>query len=194
MVSRIKELETQLERVSQHMRVVQQISRFMVREMALPDMLSGINELIVDCLRCDSCLIYLISGTQLVLCSANRGAGELGGVRLALSEGLTGWVARERCLLSIPRAAYRDPRFKRFSSLPEDNFEAFLSAPILARGRVVGVINAQHRAPHPHTGDEMDLLKTVAEQIGTVLLLAQIDPEALAAANPADLLFPATAR
>jgi len=193
-VSRVKELEAQLERAQQQLRAVQQVSRFMVREMSLAEILSGINRLIVECLRCDSCLIYLIDGSELVLCSSNRSPQELGRVRLAMTEGLTGWVARERRLLSIPREAYLDRRFKRFSSLAEDTYEAFLSTPIVARGRVVGVINVQHRAPHQHSGDEMELLTTLAEQIGALLLLARVAPSALDAANHAELLFPAASR
>jgi uroporphyrinogen-III synthase len=193
-VSRVKDLEAQLERAQQQMRVVQQVSRFMVREMSLPDILAGINRLIVEFIHCDSCLIYLIDGDSLVLCSSNKSPGELGRVRLKISEGLTGWVARERRLLSIPREAYLDRRFKKFSSLPEDAFEAFLSTPIVARGRVVGVVNVQHRGVHQHSGDEMELLTTVAEQIGTLLLLARVEPSALDAANHAELLFPAAAR
>jgi GAF domain-containing protein len=193
-VSRVKELEAQLERANQQLHVFQQISRFMARELALPDILQGINKLIVDYMRCDSCLIYLIDAEELVLCSSNKSPGALGKVRLRMSEGLTGWVARERRLLCIPREAYLDRRFKKFAALPEDSYEAFLSAPVVARGRVVGVINVQHRGPHPHTGDEMELLSTVAEQIGTLLLLARVEPSALDAANHAELLFPATAR
>jgi uroporphyrinogen-III synthase len=53
-----------------------------------------------------------------------------------------------RKLLAISREAYRDPRFKYFRDLPEDTYEAFLSAPVIARNRVVGVINVHHRLPH----------------------------------------------
>jgi uroporphyrinogen-III synthase len=103
------------------------------------------------------------------------------------SEGLTGWVARERRLVAISREAYRDARFKTFGELPEDTFEAFLSAPIVARNRVVGVINVQHRQPHPHTGGEMEVLTTVAEQIGCVLLLARMGSAAMDSANHVEL-------
>lgn len=163
----------------------------MVRDFGLADILKGINRLIVEFMGCDSCLIYLIDADQLVLCSSNKNPSALGNVRLRMSEGLTGWVARERRLLAISREAFSDSRFKRFSNLPEDSFEAFLSAPILARGRVVGVINVQHRAPHQHSGAEMELLTTVAEQIGTLLLLARVDPKAIDAANHVELVFPA---
>ena len=90
-------------------------------------------------------------------------------IRLKLNEGLTGWVARERRLLAISREAYRDPRFKYFGELPEDTFEAFLSAPVIARNRVVGVINVQHRQAHQHTGGEMEVLTTLGEQVGCAL-------------------------
>ncbi len=43
--------------------------------------------------------------------------------------------------------AAQDPRFRLFNELPEDSYEAFLSVPLLSRGRVVGVINLQHRRP-----------------------------------------------
>src|SRR3954447_20631316 len=105
------------------------------------------------------------------------------------SEGLTWLVARERRLLAISREAYKDPRFKVFGELEEDSYEAFLSAPVIARNRVVGVINVQHRAPHQHTGSEMEVLTTVGEQVGCVLLLARMAPAALESANHAELVL-----
>ena len=38
-----------------------------------------------------------------------------------------------------------------FNELPEDRYEAFLSVPVLSRGKLVGVINVQHRQPHHHS-------------------------------------------
>ena len=105
------------------------------------------------------------------------------------NEGLTGWVARERRLLAIPREADKDPRFKKFRELEEDTYEAFLSAPVIARNRVVGVINVQHRAPHQHTGSEMEVLTTVGEQVGCVLVLARMSAAALESANHVELVL-----
>lgn len=166
----------------------------MVRDMSLAEILSGINRLLVESMECDSCLIYLLHHQELVLCSSNQHpADAFGQVRLQLSEGLTGWVARERRLLSISREAFHDPRFKHFTVLPEDTFEAFLSAPIIARNRVVGVINVQHRHPHQHSGAEMETLTTVGEMIGALLLLARLEKAVDAAAN-LELLLPEVAR
>ena len=104
------------------------------------------------------------------MCASNTPhPSTIGKVRLRRKEGLTGWVASERRLVAISREAYKDPRFKKFGELPEDTYEAFLSSPVIARNRVVGVINVQHRMPHQHTGSEMEVLTTVGEQIGCVL-------------------------
>jgi len=162
----------------------------MVKEMSLPELLQGVVSLVVEFMACDSCLVYLIDNDELVLCASNQPhPAEIGRLRLKLSEGLTGWVARERRVLAISREAYKDPRFKAFRNLPEDAYEAFLSAPVIARNRVVGVINVQHRAPHQHSGAEMELLATVGELVGCALVLARMDPAAVERANHVELVL-----
>lgn len=187
---KVRDLELRLERIDQQLRLFQKISRMMVREMSLQEVLQGIVGLVVEFTECDSCLVYLLDNDDLVLCASNTPhPSSIGKVRLKISEGLTGWVARERRLLAISREAYKDPRFKSFGDLPEDSFEAFLSAPVIARNRVVGVINVQHRLPHPHTGGEMELLTTVGEQVGCLLVLARMEPTAIEAANHVELVL-----
>src|SRR3984893_15713651 len=185
-----KELEVRLQRTEQQLALFQKISRFMVRDLSLPDVLKGIVSLVVEFTQCDSCLVYLLDGEDLVLCASNTPhPSTIGKVRMRSNEGLTGWVARERRLLAISRDAYKDPRFKYFGELPEDTFEAFLSAPVIARNRVVGVVNIQHRSAHQHTGNEMEVLTTVGEQVGCLLVLARMDPAAVAAANHVELVL-----
>jgi signal transduction protein with GAF and PtsI domain len=175
-VSKVKEFEQRLERTEQQLRLVQKISRRMVRPTGLQEALDGVVTLVVDFMECDSCLLYLLDNRELVLRATNtERPSAVGNVRLALGEGLTGWVAREKRLLAISREAYNDPRFKFFSDLPEDTYEAFLSAPVLSRRGVEGVINVQHRNPHPHTGMEMELLTTVGEQVGCLLMLSRME-------------------
>jgi uroporphyrinogen-III synthase len=175
-VSKAKEFEQRLERTEHQLGLLQKISRCMVRDMRLQDALNRVVTLVVEFMECDSCLIYVVDGNQLVLRATNSSHPEaVGEVKLALSEGLTGWVAREKRLLSISREAYHDPRFKFFSDLPEDTYEAFLSAPVISRRGVEGVINVQHRNPHAHSGMEMELLTTVGEQIGCLLMLSRVE-------------------
>jgi uroporphyrinogen-III synthase len=189
-VPRVKDLETRFERLEQQLGVYQRVSRLMVRELSLSDTLQAIVKLIQDFTLCDSCLVYLIDNNELVLCASNNPhPAQIGKVRLKLEEGLTGWVARERKLLALSVEAYKDSRFKAFSELPEDSFEAFLSAPVIARNRVVGVINVQHRLPHRHSGAEMELLNTIGEQVGCLLVLARLSPTAIEEANHVELVL-----
>ena len=189
-MAKTKDLELRLQRTEQQLRLFQKISRLMVRDLSLQEVLQGIVQLIVEFTECDSCLVYLIDDDQLVLCASNTPhPSTLGKVRLKINEGLTGWVARERRLLAISREAYKDPRFKSFGDLPEDSYEGFLSAPVIARNRVVGVINVQHRLPHPHTGSEMEVITTVGEQVGCVLVLARMAPDAVEQTNHVDLVL-----
>lgn len=146
----------------------------MTRDLELDAVLHEIVDLVRDFLECDSCLIYLVEDSELVLyASTDATRSKVGKLRLRLTEGLTGWVARERRLLAISREAYNDPRFKFFKELPQDMFEAFLSVPIISQSKVVGVINAQHQAPRLHTGAEMEMLNTLGEQIGCLLVLSR---------------------
>jgi signal transduction protein with GAF and PtsI domain len=189
-VPKAKELESRLQRTEQQLQLFQKVSRFMVRDLSLQEVLQGIVSLTVEFSQCDSCLVYLLDNEELVLCASNTPhPSTIGKVRLKLNEGLTGWVARERRLLSISREAYKDPRFKTFGELPEDSYEAFLSAPVIARNRVVGVINVQHRMPHQHTGSEMEVLTTLGEQVGCVLVLARMAPTAVESANHVELVL-----
>ena len=174
-MAKTKDLEVRLQRTEEQLRLFQKVSRFMVRDMSLQEVLQGVVGLVVEFMECDSCLMYLIDDGELVLCATDTPhPSTIGKVRLKMNEGLTGWVARERRMVSIPREAYKDARFKYFGELREDTYEAFLSAPVIARNKVVGVINVQHRAPHQHTGDEMEVLTTLGEQVGCALELARI--------------------
>ena len=175
-MSKVKELESQLERAQQQLRLFQKISRLMVKELSLKQVLAAINTLVLEFMHGDSCLLYLLDKGDLLLCSSNNPApGVLGNLRLRMDEGLTGWVARERRLIAISKEAFLDPRFKTFAELPEDQYDAFLSAPIIARNKVVGVINVQHRRPHIFTGEEMETLTTVGEQVGVLLTQAKLE-------------------
>ena len=187
-VPKAKDLEARLQRIEQQLRLFQKVSRFMVRDMSLQEVLQGIVSLVVEFTQCDSCLVYLCDREDLILCASNsHHEAEIGRVRLKLNEGFTGWVARERRLIAISREAYRDPRFKYFGELPEDTFEAFLSAPVIARNRVVGVINVQHRQAHQHTGGEMEVLTTLGEQVGCALSLARMASQMVESYNHAEL-------
>jgi GAF domain-containing protein len=86
-------------------------------------------------------------------------------------------VAQHRKPLAIPERAHEDSRFKFFQNLPEDAYEAFLSVPILARDKIIGVINVQHRKPYAHDERALKLLTTIARQVGGAIENARLYAE-----------------
>jgi uroporphyrinogen-III synthase len=132
----------------------------------------------VEVVKCDSCFIYVLEDEDLVLRSSKNPHQELlDRLRLRVGQGITGWVAEHREPVAVFREAFKDPRFLRFNELPEDRYEAFLSVPLLSRGRLVGVMNLQHRDPHVYSPRDIRLLSTMGFLAGAEIELARLESE-----------------
>lgn len=144
----------------------------------LHEVLDRVVSFITTLVRCDSCFVYVLEEKELVLrASKNPHPEVLDRLKLRVGQGITGWVAEHRQPVAVARNASRDPRFRLFTELPEDRYEAFLSVPILSRGRVVGVINLQHRLPHAHTRRETTLISTIGFLVGAEIEAARLEGE-----------------
>jgi uroporphyrinogen-III synthase len=127
---------------------------------------------------CDSCFIFTREGTRLVLrASMVPHADMVDRLGIPVGEGVTGWVAQYHEPVAIPAKASDDPRFHAFHNLPEDRFEALLSVPIVCMGRVVGVINVQHREPYVHSPTQIRLLSTLGVLVGAEIERARLEVE-----------------
>jgi signal transduction protein with GAF and PtsI domain len=144
----------------------------------LHQVLELIIALVVSEVACDSCFIYVLENDELVLrASKNPHPEVVDRLRLRVGQGITGWTAQHHQPVSLSSDAYKDPRFKFFSELPEDCYEGFLSVPILCRGRIVGVINLQHRLPYFHTAQEIKLISTIGFLVGAELEMARLESQ-----------------
>jgi uroporphyrinogen-III synthase len=158
--------------------LVHAIGRRMANSDPLHSVLDQIVSFIERLLRCDSCFLYVLEGSQLVLrASKNPHPDVVDHLGVKIGQGITGWVAEHREMVSIDSGALSDPRFQSFNALPEDSFEAFLSVPILARGRLIGVINVQHRQPHHYTPWEVQTVSTVGFLVGAEIEMARLEGE-----------------
>jgi uroporphyrinogen-III synthase len=152
-------------------------SRFAAAD-SLHSVLNRVVHFVSTVVQCDSCFIYVLENDELVLrASKNPHADVVDRLRLRVGQGLTGWVAEHRQPIAIPLHAFEDPRFQVFNELPEDRYEAFLSVPVLCRGRLVAVINLQHRDPHEHSWNEIQLVSTVGFLVGAEIELARLESE-----------------
>ena len=146
--------------------------------------LQRVVDFVATMVMCDSCFVYVLEQDKLVLrASKNPHADLVDELDLPLGQGITGWVAQHEEPVVIASQAWSDPRFKMFNDLPEDHFEAFLSVPIMCRGKVVGVINVQHRKPHNHSRRQVRLISTVGFLVGAELEMARLESERLLLAD-----------
>lgn len=158
-----------MEPASSHVALLHRISNIVSSELSLDEMLGEIVGLTVQVTDCDACLVYLLDrDTDEVVLRASQlpHASALGNLRMKVGEGVTGWVAEHKSVVALSSKAAADARFKRFQTLVEDTYEAFLSVPLVSGGDVIGVINVHHRDSHGHTGEEISLLTFVGEQMG----------------------------
>ncbi|WP_263366507.1 uroporphyrinogen-III synthase [Edaphobacter bradus] len=165
-------------RQSNAIELMHAIGRRMAASDPLHLVLNQIVSFIETLLRCDSCFIYVLEENELVLrASKNPHPDIIDHLGIRIGQGITGWVAKHQEPVSIDSGALRDPRFQFFKDLPEDRFEAFLSVPILARGRLVGVINVQHRNPHHYTQWEVQTISMVGFLVGAEIEMARLEGE-----------------
>jgi uroporphyrinogen-III synthase len=151
------------------------ISSRMAAADPLHEVLAQIVEFASALVKCDSCFVYVVEDDDLVLrASKNPHAEVVDRLKLKIGQGITGWVAEHREPVAVSNNAYQDVRFKLFNELPEDRYEAFLSVPILSRGRAVGVINVQHRQPHTYTRRQIRTISTIGFLVGAEIEVARL--------------------
>ena len=144
----------------------------------LDRVLAEVVESVASVVRCDSCSVYLLEGDELVLrASKNSQPGLVDRLKLSPGQGTTSWVPEHREPVAVARRAYEDRRFKHFSDLPGDRFEAFLSVPMVSAGRLVGVINVQNRAPYLYSPSEISLTLTVGFMAAAEIERARLETE-----------------
>lgn len=159
-----------------HVDVLYEISGRLGTADGFREVLTRVVEFATALVQCNSCLIYVLEGDELVLrASKNPHPEVVDRLKLRVGEGITGWVAEHREPVAIPEKAAHDPRFQFFHELPEDSYEAFLSVPLMCRGRVVGVINLQHRQHHVYRRREIRMISTIGFLVGAELELARLE-------------------
>jgi two-component system, response regulator PdtaR len=160
--------------------LLHKISNIVSSNRSLDEMLGEIIGLTVQVTDCDACLVYLVekeTGDIVLRASQVPHAGDLGTLRLASGEGITGWVAEHHSVVALSANATADARFRRFPALVEDTYEAFLSVPLVTAGETIGVINVHHKDPHPHTPEEVSLVTFIGEQMGGAVARAILEQE-----------------
>jgi phosphotransferase system enzyme I (PtsP) len=115
------------------------------------------------------CSIYILDRNELVL-SATDGLkpSAVGQVRMPLTEGLVGLVAEREEAINLADARAH-PRFKLFPEVAEEEYRAFLAAPIIYQKQLLGVIVVQQPSARQFSEGEEAFLMTLAAQLAMAI-------------------------
>ncbi|MBO2676109.1 phosphoenolpyruvate--protein phosphotransferase [Shewanella algae] len=115
------------------------------------------------------CSIYILDKNELVL-SATDGLepSAVGRVRMPLTEGLVGLVAEREEAINLADARAH-PRFKLFPEVAEEEYRAFLAAPIIYQKQLLGVIVVQQPRARQFSEGEEAFLMTLAAQLAMAI-------------------------
>jgi signal transduction histidine kinase len=151
--------------------LLRRVSCIFNSDLSMDEMLGQIVGLTAQVCACDACIVYLLESASgdFVLRASQVPHPRIGNLRMRLGEGVTGWVAQHQSPVALSSKAFGDSRFKPISGLVEDSYEAFLSVPVVTRGKSIGVINVHHRDPHEHSTDEIAAVVFIGEQTGSAL-------------------------
>ena len=146
--------------------------RMMHNDVALEETLGQALRLSRDILPFDCAFIYFVDGEghDLVLrATSNIYPHAVGQVALRMGEGVTGWVAREMSPVIISEKAWMDPRFKMFQIFEEEQYEAFLSVPLVVKDILLGVVNFQFRKPYIPSDEDLELVTLLTQELSLVI-------------------------
>lgn len=151
-----------------------EISKLVNSTLELDDVMREIVRLVCINMRVDVCSIYLIENRNLVL-KATQGLNpaSVGKVRMPVGQGITGTVAAQGRPVAISNAA-EDPRFLYFPETGELGFSSILSAPMISRGAIIGVINVQTAEEREFEPLEVQFLTSVAGQVAGAIRNSQL--------------------
>jgi len=162
-----------------HLSLLTSLTSQLALSVALPEFLADAVEYIASAVKCDSCLIYMVEGDELVLRAAKSQASTAADrVKLKVCTEEARWLAPPFRPIVISRNAHADRRFQLFNKLAKDRAAAFLSVPMLSQGRFQGLINVQTHAPHAYDVGEIRLLSAVSSLVGAKIEIEQLENEA----------------
>ncbi len=114
------------------------------------------------------CSLYLVNERGLLTLVATEGLNpaSVGKIQLPIGRGLVGRIAETKHPLNVLSAS-ADPHFVYFPDSGEEIYEAFLGAPVVHAGELVGVLVVEQKERRKFTEEEESFLVTVAAQLGS---------------------------
>ena len=145
-------------------------------DLDLGEVLRRVPALVTEATGSDVCFVHLVDEERqrVVLAGATPPFDEVvGTVELAIGEGVAGWVALHAEPAIIPDK-WTDRRYRYIPALRGEEFLSLVSVPMVARGRVVGVLNVHSREERTYGPHDLALLTGVASLVARSIEKARL--------------------
>jgi signal transduction histidine kinase len=164
---RLRELEAQLRNELKKAALVRDVWRAMSLGLNLDRLLALIMDKVTQLMEADRSTLYLLSDDGATLWSKVLQGDEFSEIRLAVGEGIAGWVAQSGEEVNIPDA-YSDSRFQPAVDIKSGyRTRSILCTPMRnSKGEIIGVLQVLNKAGGPFTADDTELLTALASQAG----------------------------
>jgi putative nucleotidyltransferase with HDIG domain len=156
-----------MERQVQQLSILRSIDLAIASGLDLNLLLSMLLDRVMALMHVDAATVLLLnSRTNLLEFAAGKGfhSNILQYTRLKLGEGCAGRVALEREMINIPDLRKDRMEFDRSPLFVQENFVSYWGVPLMAKGRVLGVLEMFHRSPLKPDKDLQNFLVMVAGQ------------------------------
>lgn len=168
-ISARKQAEEALRERAARLSVIASIGQKTTAIMELNELLHHSVDLISETFRYYNVIILLVDGDELVLRAATLSSLKPleGEVRLRVgSNGITAWVAERGEPLCVSDTG-KDPRY--VATLKEMDTKSEMAVPIVLKGSVIGVLDAQSSEYDAFTNEDVFTLQTLADQLAVAI-------------------------
>jgi two-component system NtrC family sensor kinase len=173
-------LHVQLQQVREHLQTLYQISDHLATSLDLDWVLSRVLDLSISATNASRGSIFLVPAPdapahhilrrELPVADANQAISQV------LTKGLAGWVVNQKDGIVIPDTE-KDPRWIPLDDDPNPPRSA-LAVPLLANGRVLGVLTLDHGTAGHFQPQHMGLMRAIAHQASVAIEKARLHREA----------------
>ncbi|MCW5886969.1 MAG: GAF domain-containing protein [Anaerolineales bacterium] len=159
-------LYEQTERRLQHLRSLREIDNTIATSLDLKITLNMILSQGSAGLRVDAAAILLLDQDQVLRYAAGLGfhTDEIKHTAVRFGDGLAGMAARTRSLVAENDLSAAHSLWSRSSLSAAEGVVCYCAAPLIAKGRVIGVLETFHRSNEPRDAEWRDFLLTLAGQ------------------------------
>ncbi|MCX5741005.1 MAG: GAF domain-containing protein, partial [Proteobacteria bacterium] len=161
----VRSLEEALRREQKKVALVQEVSRALSTVGDLDTLLILIMAKVTELMEADRSTLYVLDEERSQRWSMVVQGGERVEIRLAVGEGIAGWVGQTREIVNIPDA-YADQRFQPAVDLKSGyRTRSILCVPMInALGGMVGALQVLNKHEGPFTRADEELLTALASQ------------------------------